>query len=157
MNLLPQRVPPGIAFLLSKVPAYPGSLVFVAGLNLALLKLFPKDVMRSLEGKRLRISVRDASLNFDFQVTNGYFSVSNMKGSPDLCITANAYDFSLLAFKKVDPDTLFFNRRLSREGDTELGILVKNTLDTIEFPEFKLAALRPSAVLKHIKSASGAI
>ena len=43
------------------------------------------------------------------------------------------------------------------EGDTELGILVKNTLDTIEFPEFKLAALRPSAVLKHIKSASGAI
>ena len=146
-----------MAYLLSKVPSYPGSFVFVAGLNLVLLKLFPKDVLRSLEGKRLRISVRDASVNFDFQVTNGYFSVSKRIRSPDLCITANAHDFSMMALKQVDPDTLFFNRRLSMEGDTELGILVKNTLDMIEMPEFRWTSLKPSAVLKRIKSATGVL
>ena len=31
-------------------------------------------------------------------------------------------------------DTLFFSRRLSMEGDTELGLIVKNTLDALEFP-----------------------
>jgi len=31
-----------------------------------------------------------------------------------------------------DPDTLFFSRRLTIDGDTELGLLVKNALDAID-------------------------
>ena len=34
-----------------------------------------------------------------------------------------------------DPDTLFFNRDLSIEGDTELGLVVKNMLDAVEWPK----------------------
>ncbi|MGO2436765.1 MAG: ubiquinone anaerobic biosynthesis accessory factor UbiT, partial [Serratia proteamaculans] len=33
---------------------------------------------------------------------------------------------------KQDPDTLFFQRRLQIEGDTELGLYVKNLMDAIE-------------------------
>jgi predicted lipid carrier protein YhbT len=37
-----------------------------------------------------------------------------------------------LARREADPDTLFFDRKLSIEGDTELGLLLKNTLDAID-------------------------
>ncbi|PJC12345.1 MAG: sterol-binding protein, partial [Comamonadaceae bacterium CG_4_9_14_0_8_um_filter_60_18] len=53
----------------------------------------------------------------------------------------------LLARRQEDPDTLFFNRRLAMEGDTELGLLVKNTIDAIELPVFNLAQLHPRHVL----------
>jgi predicted lipid carrier protein YhbT len=42
------------------------------------------------------------------------------------------YDLGRLAARKEDPDTLFFSRRLVMEGDTELGLLIKNTLDAID-------------------------
>ena len=56
------------------------------------------------------------------------------QANPDLAISANAQDFVLLAQRRQDPDTLFFNRRLVMEGDTELGLVVKNALDAIELP-----------------------
>lgn len=37
-----------------------------------------------------------------------------------------------LATQQVDPDTLFFRRKLLVTGDTELGLQLKNLLDTIE-------------------------
>jgi predicted lipid carrier protein YhbT len=36
-----------------------------------------------------------------------------------------------LALRREDPDTLFFSRRLVLEGDTELGLVVKNALDAM--------------------------
>jgi predicted lipid carrier protein YhbT len=35
-----------------------------------------------------------------------------------------------LVSRQEDPDTLFFLRRLMIEGDTELGLAVKNLLDS---------------------------
>ena len=52
--------------------------------------------------------------------------------NPDLTLTATAQDFLALALRREDPDTLFFGRRLLMEGDTELGLLVKNFLDALE-------------------------
>ena len=53
---------------------------------------------------------------------------------PVLRFRAVAWDYAALAAREADPDTLFFNRRLVVEGDTEIALLVKNTLDTIEIP-----------------------
>ena len=39
----------------------------------------------------------------------------------------------MLATRAEDPDTLFFNRRLSIEGDTETALTIKNLLDALEF------------------------
>jgi predicted lipid carrier protein YhbT len=39
--------------------------------------------------------------------------------------------FWRLAADDEDADTLFFERELSMEGDTEYGLLLKNTLDSI--------------------------
>ena len=50
----------------------------------------------------------------------------------DLLIEGSAYDFLLLAIRREDPDTLFFNRRLRLGGNTELGLYLKNFLDALE-------------------------
>ena len=42
-------------------------------------------------------------------------------------------DFIALALREEDADTLFFGRRLRMEGDTSLGVLVKNTLAATEW------------------------
>jgi O2-independent ubiquinone biosynthesis accessory factor UbiT len=147
------RLPDPIGKLLSKLPVFPGSVLFVAGLNLALVKHLPDDVRQSLAGKKLRIRVVDAQLSFDFVWRKSTFSPCRNSGDPDLMIAASAHDFLLLAQRKEDPDTLFFSRRLIMEGDTELGLLVKNTLDAIESPLFnleRLERLAPARVLERI-------
>jgi O2-independent ubiquinone biosynthesis accessory factor UbiT len=148
-------LPEPVGKLLSLLPVYPGSLLFATGLNLALGANLPADVQQSLTGKRLRIKVTDAKLSFDFQWNDGRFVACGSQGEPDLTIGASAHDFLLLARRQEDPDTLFFSRRLSMEGDTELGLLVKNTLDAIELPVFELGKLAPARVLGRIKPGSG--
>lgn len=37
--------------------------------------------------------------------------------------------------EKEDPDSLFFQRRLRIEGDTELGLEVKNLMDSLDLDE----------------------
>ncbi len=134
-------VPAALAAVLSKLPAYPGSLLFVGALNLALRRHLPEDVRRSLQGKRMRISVRDAGLAFDFSWDGGRFCACQRDAAVDLVIGASARDFLALARREEDPDTLFFCRRLSMEGDTEIGLLVKNTLDAIDAPLLELPPL----------------
>jgi O2-independent ubiquinone biosynthesis accessory factor UbiT len=145
-------LPEPVGKLLSLLPAYPGSLLFVTGLNLALKTRMPTDVQQSLAGKKLRIKVTDARVVFDFQWANGGFAACKNTGDADLTIGASAHDFLLLAQRQEDPDTLFFSRRLSMEGDTELGLLVKNTLDAIELPVFDLARLAPQSVFAQLKA-----
>lgn len=144
-------IPTPVAKLLSLLPTYPQQLAFITGLNLILLKHLPSDVLEALERRRLRIKVRDAGLAFDFEIARGRFATLSGHAPPDLCITANAYDFLLLTQKKVDPDTLFFSQRLAMEGDTELGVLVKNTLDAIELPVLDPALFSPSGVLARLR------
>ncbi len=145
-------VPKQVGDLLARLPAYPGSLLFVTGLNLALADKLAGDVTPLLPGKKLRLRVTDTQWAFDFEWKNGRFVASRNTGEADLTISASAYDFVLLARRLEDPDTLFFNRRLSMEGDTELGLLVKNTMDAIEMPLLTLDQFKPSRVLARLKA-----
>jgi len=155
MNASPFLLPPAMGSLLSRLPAYPGSLLFVTGLNLALSKLLAPDVTQMLVGKKLRLRVTDAQWTFDFAWLNGRFAACQNPGEADLTISASAYDFVLLARRQEDPDTLFFSRRLAMEGDTELGLLVKNTMDAVELPVFNLDQLKPAQVLARLKARLG--
>jgi predicted lipid carrier protein YhbT len=53
----------------------------------------------------------------------------------DVTFTATAEDFVRLTLRLEDPDTLFFNRRLMIEGNTDLGLRVKNMLDGMDLDE----------------------
>ncbi|MBB5215856.1 ubiquinone anaerobic biosynthesis accessory factor UbiT [Parapusillimonas granuli] len=134
MNATAYRLPEPVAKLLSVLPAFPGSLLFVQGLNLFLARHLPADTLQALDGEALRIRVRDAGVQFDFTWKGRGFVAARHQAEPALTIAATAHDFLLLMQRKEDPDTLFFSRRLVMEGDTELGLLVKNTLDAIDLP-----------------------
>ena len=130
-------VPAPVGALLARLPAYPGSLLLVTALNLALSRHLPADVGRLLLHKRMRVQVRDARVAFDFAWTGERFAPHAPLVAPavaDVTLSATAHDFLLLAQRQQDPDTLFFSRRLSMQGDTELGLVVKNALDAIELP-----------------------
>jgi predicted lipid carrier protein YhbT len=151
MQAAPFAIPKPVGQMLGKLPAYPGSMLFVSGLNLALAKQLQYDVTQMLLGKKLRLCVLDAQWAFDFEWKNDRFVACQNKGDADLTISASAHDFVLLARRQEDPDTLFFNRRLAMEGDTELGLLVKNTIDAIELPVFNMTQLHPRHVLAHAR------
>ncbi|MYN39920.1 sterol-binding protein [Duganella sp. FT109W] len=133
-----QPLPALAAALGQRLPAYPGSLLCVAALNLVLKPHLPDDVRAGLAGRHLRGRVTDAGVAFDFTWRGDGFAALHRSGVPDLEIGACARDFVALARREQDPDTLFFSRRLRMEGDTELGLLVKNTLDAMELPVTEL-------------------
>ena len=83
-------LPKPVGLLLSRLPAYPGSLLFVTGLNLALARNLANDVTQMLLGKKLRLRVTDAQLAFDFEWVNGRFAACQNKGSADLTISASS-------------------------------------------------------------------
>ena len=74
----------------------------------------------------------DASIRFTLCFDGGRLLAASTEKSPDLIFRGNVHDFLLLASRKEDSDTLFFQRRLKIEGDTEMGLAIKNFLDSIE-------------------------
>lgn len=143
-------VPPPLGALLARLPPYPGSVLLVTALNVGVADQLPDDVRQMLAGKRLRIHVRDARLTFDFTWAGDGFAARSGGGDADLTIAASAYDFMQLAQRREDPDTLFFSRRLSMEGDTELGLVVKNALDAMEAPVLEWHRWAPHRVLARL-------
>ena len=85
-----------------------------------------------LEGRWLSIHVRDIDLQWFTSVVNGKLVVSQ-NAQADVSFSADASDLLMIAARKQDPDTLFFQRRLVIEGDTELG------LDAIELEQMPKA------------------
>lgn len=132
-------IPAVLGQVLGRLPAYPGSLLFTTALNLLLAKHLPEDVLSHLEGRRLRIEVLDAQLSFDYSWQQGAFRAQTAGGQgPDLVFKANAWVYWRMIQRQEDPDTLFFSRALQIEGDTELGLMVKNSLDALD-----LSVLQP--------------
>ena len=115
----------------------PPTLVRTTTLNLA---RSPPSARGNRCGKRLMIRVRDTDLSLRFTMGRRSFHPSFDPRTPDLTISPGRGISSLLA-REEDADTLFFSRRLLMEGDTELGLLVKNTLDAVELPQLDLGKL----------------
>lgn len=144
--------PQPVATLVALLPTFPPSLAFTGVLNLVLDRIIPAENLQPLHGKQIAIRVKDLGLNLHFIINAGKFTPTRSGKVPDLVISATVHDFYLLATRKEDPDTLFFSRRLMVEGDTELGLVAKNTLDAIELPKFGAALLSPHNVLAGIRS-----
>lgn len=88
-----------------------------------------------LERKVMRVNVADARIQFSLTLRDGALNAADRGQPHDLSISGSIYDFLLLATRREDADTLFFNRRLRLGGDTELGLYVKNFLDSLELEQ----------------------
>jgi O2-independent ubiquinone biosynthesis accessory factor UbiT len=85
-----------------------------------------------LQGRVLRVHVSDLPLTFCLSLHQARLVTARRAQAPDLSITGSLHAFLLLAARREDADTLFFQRRLRMEGDTELGLGVKNFLDGLD-------------------------
>jgi len=132
-------LPAPLTRLGNRLPQLPPTLALVTALNLALDRLIPREPLAMLLGKRFTIRVLDAGMTLRFSYGARGFSPVFDASTSDLTISARTRDFIALLAREEDPDTLFFDRRLLMEGDTDLGLLVKNTLDGVELPRFDAA------------------
>jgi predicted lipid carrier protein YhbT len=136
--MLNPALPPRLANVVTRLPVAPPSLAFSVAANRLLWPALKTLDWQALAGRRYAIRVTDMGLSLRFTVTSRGFAPDS--GAPDLTISAAARDFLLLIGRREDPDTLFFSRRLVSEGDTELGLTVKNLLDALD-PEQVLGRL----------------
>lgn len=94
------------------------------------------EELSPLRGRCVSILISDAGTELLFAVGNARLEPARRISSPrawDVRITGTLADFFRLATRAEDPDTLFFQRRLCIEGDTETGLYLKNILDATEF------------------------
>ena len=135
---IPRFTLPSLVSAIGKqLPQWPHSLALTTALNAATrVRLLPSEDLAQLEGRSFLIEVLDAGGQACFCYRDGLFRpLFTAPASPDLSFRANLSAFLQLLARQEDPDTLFFNRELSIVGDTELGLVIKNMLDAIEWPQ----------------------
>ena len=103
-----------------------------------------------LQGKIIHISIEDAGIEYHFTLDNNKLISADKKHSPDLILQGTVYNYMLLASRREDTDTLFFSRRLRMQGDTELGLYVKNFLDGLDMDSHKVPAYLESLLQKSL-------
>lgn len=130
MDLPPFPVP--LRRLIARLPAYPPAAAAALAVNVWFGATLNAQNLPAARGRIIAIHIRDTGLKLAFAVEDEGL-VARGSVPADATISAEARDFLALAMREEDPDTLFFNRRLTMEGDTELALLVKNTLDGIDF------------------------
>ncbi|MEF8729435.1 MAG: SCP2 sterol-binding domain-containing protein [Accumulibacter sp.] len=137
------KLPGVFATIGAHLPQWPHSLALATALNAAAkIGLLPADSLARLAGRSFVVEVLDAGGVASFACRDGFFRpLLTVPQAPDLCFQANLSAFLQLLTRQEDPDTLFFKRELSITGDTELGLLVKNMLDAIEWPQLPQLSL----------------
>ena len=137
------KLPPPPALL--SVPALLGLELFV---NRCLAAAVALGDLNFLQSRRLRIHISDIDFSFDIGFDGRRLQLERSQGAEDLHISGGLYEFMLLASHQEDAETLFFQRRLQTEGDTELGLEVKNFLDGQDLSGQPLQRLSESALGK---------
>jgi len=138
------RVPEKAARQFSTLPSALQEKVLTAACNLVFKSMLDAGEMSFLRGNHLYLSVTDIPCCWLFRLHKRGLTVKAIQGNDRACVAGHAYVeisaswaiFCLLALGEVDPDTLFFKRKLLIEGDTELGLEVKNFLDRMEWPRY---------------------
>lgn len=147
---------PGLLAIPAKVlPASLQEKVLSPALNTLVSQVFNKvfaealadDEFEFLEQKWLQVEVTDLGVNWFISCVNNQLVVASNADSVDVSFKGNLNELVLITARKEDPDTLFFQRRLKIEGDTELGLEVKNMLDSFDLDELPAPATK---LLAHV-------
>ncbi len=108
------------------------SLTMLEALKLVFREALEDGDFEFLEDKWLKVSVTDLELQWFISFRDEELVVETVEQPHDVSFSGTLNDLVLIAGRKEDPDTLFFQRRLSIEGDTELGLEVKNLMDSVD-------------------------
>ena len=147
-HMLP--LPESIRPIAKRIAGIPGRLipyaaqkpVLAVALNQAFREPLQHGELDFLEGAKVRIKVTDLCIDWLISVGSDKFVPVDRQQKDDVCISGESPDFILLATRQADPDTLFFQRKIRIEGDTELGLGVKNTMDSMDWDDLPLPLRR---------------
>jgi len=117
---------------LASIPARAHAKVVSKLLNRLLARQLADGDLEFMRGRVLRVEVMDAGIGFNLGFDGSRLLAAAEALDPDLVFRGNVHDFLLLAARREDSDTLFFQRRLQIEGDTDMGLEIKNLLDAID-------------------------
>ena len=126
------RFPIILATPLKLLPEKVHSRFLVKALNRILLQQIKEGDVDFLNNRCLCVKVNDVNIQYNLSLSQGRLIALSSNRSNDLMIQANLYDFLMLAAREEDSDTLVFQRRLLMQGDTELGLELKNFLDGLD-------------------------
>jgi O2-independent ubiquinone biosynthesis accessory factor UbiT len=146
------RLPSPLRAVVSRLPRFPPSAALSVILNARLLPGVDADTLARLDGKVVRIALRDAGTALTLRCRSGRFQPVSSLAPADVIIGACLHDFALLALRREDPDTLFFARRLTIEGDTEAGLTVKNMLDAADLSSLVAACARAETLASRLRT-----
>ena len=130
LNLLPKILKPSLRLL----PFQVQKSLLMPALQAVFKEAIEDGDFEFLTDKWLKISITDIDQHWWLSFQGDSLIMASPKQAPqeDVHFSATGDDLLLIAGRKQDPDTLFFQRRLHIEGDTELGLAVKNLIDAID-------------------------
>lgn len=142
--------PVPLSLPLKVLPAFVHNRVLVSTLNRMFSQELKDGELDFLQGKTIHISIKDVGVDYCFTLNNDRLAAADKNLSPDLTLQGTVYNYLLLASRQEDTDTLFFSRRLHMQGDTELGLYVKNFLDGMDMDSHKVPAYLESLLKKSL-------
>lgn len=112
------------------------------GLDIAMARVLAAPLadgaLAPLQERRLGIEVSDLDLRWVVSLREGRMQVCPPDSLAEATVRGSATDLLLLASRREDADTLFFQRRLVLTGDTELGLTARNLLDQLPWESIPL-------------------
>ena len=133
-------LPAPLSLPLRVIPSSLHNKALVTTLN----RIFHEDLkdgeLDFLQGKVVQITIDDAGIEYRFTLNEDKLIPVDKSQLPDLLLNGTVYNYLLLASRREDTDTLFFSRRLHMQGNTELGLYVKNFLDGLDMDSHKTSA-----------------
>jgi len=139
--MIPQVFAPLLRLPARYTPMRCQALVLEPLLQRILSEAIEEGELDFLKGEVVEVAIADIGLHWFLTLEGERIRLLN-RGTPAVTVTGGVREFLLLAGRREDPDTLFFERRLTVQGDTEMGLLVKNLLDTIELEALPLPLRR---------------
>jgi O2-independent ubiquinone biosynthesis accessory factor UbiT len=140
--------PAALSLPLKMLPSAIHNRALVTAIN----KLFKQDLaegeLNFLQDRIIHIIIEDIAVECRLTLNRNKLMSADNRQHPDLVLKGTVYDFLLLASRREDTDTLFFSRRLHMQGDTELGLYLKNFLDGMDMDSHRLPAYLGAAIQK---------
>jgi predicted lipid carrier protein YhbT/chorismate mutase len=94
------------------------------------------QTLQPIRGRRLGIRVDDLGLEWVFELHERGLQLS--RAPAEATVSGSFTDLLRLASRLEDADTLFFQRKLTLTGDTELGLTLRNLLDRLPWESLPL-------------------
>ncbi len=142
--------PAPLSLPLKILPSFVHNKALVTTLNKIFSTELKEGELDFLQDKIIHIKIEDAGIEYRFSLHNNKLVTADKNSVADLTLQGTIYNYLLLASRQEDTDTLFFSRRLRMQGDTELGLYVKNFLDGMDMDSHKVPAYLKSLLQKSL-------